>query len=733
MENREEKAAGLGFLLKNKHIEILFRKTGENSWHWAGGALEDGECARFEASDGFCAVFQKTAWENGDYDSRKKIFRLSGVSGDKWEIRFCGEEKNLKVLEGKLRGMDSDLKLERKAGVLDYIFFASSDHVSSEQAQGMARIAITTVLLIGFSIAAIFSEMEWFPAALCAAYLGLSWVGFRAVSGRAAGKLWPRRLGLAGDLGMVGYGLGHLGLSGLALYPVFLWIVIGYGLRYGKRFLLEATAAGLFVFLAGGVIGEIARNEPGVFLGLLIGLGIMPKLFIEMISQLEEQGRDLRRQRDEAEELALTDRLTGMPNRLFLEEEAARAVRRAKAIGKIGGIVFLDLDGFKGVNDRFGHAKGDALLKMAARAIEKSLATGDSAARFGGDEFVLLIEERESPEDIIKATDAALKGIKSINWEGEKVTASCGVAFFPMDGETFEDLAKKADTAMHKAKIAGKDRWMIYDPDMSKKLEEEAEIEARMREGIERGEFEMFYQPLCKMADGGFAGAEALIRWNHPEKGILGPGYFIPLAEKTGLIVNLGDFALQASAREAAEWVKMGLENFHMHVNVSAKQLELEEFPERVDAALRESGLAAKNLEIEVTESALVGDGVVEGGVFARLLDIGVGLSLDDFGTGYSSLGYLRKLPVGQIKIDQSFVADIPNLQSATALLEATIAFGKRMDMELVAEGIETQEQFEWLKQRGCQIGQGYLIGKPMPSKQIRKIIQRCQGGERLR
>jgi diguanylate cyclase (GGDEF)-like protein len=610
----------------------------------------------------------------------------------------------------------------RSKRLLDYVFFQASEQVNQEQAQCLARIAITTVVTVLLIVHALFFEGARDIPFIGVAYGVASWLHYRLVSRYRDQFLWRRYLTMAADLAMGGYLIFRIGHSGLAVYPLFLWVIIGNGLRFGSHYLRVATVVGFLTFFTATVAAGLLVSYPALVGGMFLGMLLMPKFFLVMLEHLAEVNQALRQQRNQAEHMATHDALTGLPNRVLLEGILAQAIAKAKRAGTTGAVVFLDLDGFKVINDNYGHEYGDLLLQEIGRCLRQRLRTSDTVARLGGDEFILLIEDGKGAGAVAAVVEqmfGCFRRSLQIGPYQAYVTSSCGVAIFPQDGEDPQTLIKHADTAMYRAKEAGRNRFCLYDAQMSAVVAAQLTIRDELRHAIDAGELRVYYQPLVEMPSRRIIGAEALVRWQHPRRGLLGPAEFIAVAEQSGLIVAIGDQVLDRAVQEASAW--SGLEDaaFRLHVNISAHQLMHADFPARVMATLRRHGLPAAALELEMTESVLIDDAVEASGLFETLHGHGIGISLDDFGTGYSSLSYLKRLPVDHIKLDRSFVQDVPGDPDDCALLEATFIFGRRLGIEVIAEGVETEAQLAWLSEQGCRCMQGYYFGRPVPAAEF--------------
>ena len=422
--------------------------------------------------------------------------------------------------------------------------------------------------------------------------------------------------------------------------------------------------------------------------------------------------------------LAHTDVITGLANRShFMEKiEAARAQLAADA--EPFSILMLDLDHFKYVNDSLGHAAGDLLLKAAGERLQTAVRGGDMVARFGGDEFAIIHAAADStPGDHRRDSTVALAGrileaFKApFEIEGHKmyVGTSIGIALAPDDGTDAEDLLKKADLALYETKGGGRNGFTFFDPRMTEAVAERHEIEADMRLGLARGEFELHYQPVVDVSTRELSGVEALVRWRHPDHGMMSPARFIPLAESTGLIVPLGEWVLRQACRDAMRWPA----HITVAVNLSAVQFRKRNLVEAVQRALAESGLPPRRLEIEVTETVLLEKDNDHIALLHRLKELGVSVALDDFGTGYSSLSYLTMFPFDKIKIDQSFIKDMAARSDCAAIVCSVIGLGRSLDMTTTAEGVETEVQFEIVRAAGVTLAQGYLFGKPCPVAEL--------------
>jgi diguanylate cyclase (GGDEF)-like protein/PAS domain S-box-containing protein len=436
--------------------------------------------------------------------------------------------------------------------------------------------------------------------------------------------------------------------------------------------------------------------------------------------------------RKEAEEqiknLAYHDALTGLPNRLLFNDRLSVAVAQAHRQGYRLAIFFLDVDRFKVINDSLGHSLGDRLLQGVARRLQSSVREGDTVARLGGDEFILLLPALNRTEDVAKVAEKILDSLKlPFRLEGRElyVTASMGISLYPDDGGDAETLIKNADTAMYRAKEQGRDNYQLYTPAMNATAVERLALENSLRKALARDELELVYQPLLDLGTGRVHGVEALLRWRHPERGLLLPSEFIPLAEVTGLILPIGPWVLRTACGRARVWQDLGHPHLTVAVNLSARQFQQPDLVAQVKRALEETGLAPRCLDLEITETNAMSNAEATIHTLRELKTLGVRISIDDFGIGYSSLSYLKRLPIDTLKIDQSFVRDITSDPDDAAIATAVIALAHTLKLRVVAEGVETQEQLAFLAARHCDRMQGYLFSRPLPSQECGEFLGR--------
>jgi diguanylate cyclase (GGDEF)-like protein len=421
------------------------------------------------------------------------------------------------------------------------------------------------------------------------------------------------------------------------------------------------------------------------------------------------------------------DFLTGLPNRMLLNDRVSQAIALASRHLKKVAVLFLDLDGFKHINDSLGHPIGDKVLQSIAKRLLDCGRVSDTVSRQGGDEFVVLLSEVEHPEDAAITAKRMLQAVAeaySIDQHDLHVTASIGVSVYPDDGLDAESLIKNADTAMYQAKENGRQSYQFFKAAMNVRAVERQSIEESLRRALERQEFALHYQPKINLKTREITGAEALLRWMHPIRGPVSPAQFIPVAEDCGLILPIGNWVLREACKQARAWVDAGLPVTTMAVNISAMQFRDENFLEGVFAILEDTGMDPRSLELELTESVLMKHAESTESILKTLRAKGVQLAVDDFGTGYSSLSYLRKFPIDALKIDQSFVRQITTAPGETNIVTAVISMGRSLKLRVVAEGVETHEELAFLQAHQCDEAQGYYFSRPVPPQQFAKLLE---------
>lgn len=439
------------------------------------------------------------------------------------------------------------------------------------------------------------------------------------------------------------------------------------------------------------------------------------------ISKLKESESKL-------EFLAHHDPLTGLPNRLLLMSNLRQAIEVATRNGKLLAVLMMDLDRFKDVNDSYGHLAGDELLQKVATKLTLTLRGADTVCRLGGDEFVVVLSDISQPEDAARVANEIIEQM-GMPWQltnncEVRIGASVGISLFPTHGGTPELLIQHADTALYLAKNEGRGRFKYFSENLTIAARARIDLEVRLRRALAFNELRVFYQPQIDVKTGCIAGAEALVRWQDPERGLISPSEFIPLAEETGLITEIGNWVLKEACCQAQQWVAAGFPPIIIAVNLSPHQFIYGDIYDAVSNVLEETGLAADYLEIELTESALMqreGEAV---NILNRLHALGVRLAIDDFGTGYSSLSYLKLFPLDVLKIDKSFIDDIPRHRDDMEIAAAIIGMGHTLHLKVLAEGVETAEQLEFLKTQGCDLYQGYIYSAPVPADAFVKLLK---------
>ncbi len=482
----------------------------------------------------------------------------------------------------------------------------------------------------------------------------------------------------------------------------------------------------------GALAGGGLQGDGLVYLVLITTLAVLAVALLTSVldARLEartaELARSLTLANQELTQLALHDTLTDLPNRTLLADRIEQAIAKVAEQGGCFALMFIDLDGFKPVNDAFGHHVGDLLLKAVATRLRGHLHSQDTLARIGGDEFVLLVQLRE-PND---AMDVAVKQVNLVSRPFRvaehdlQLTASLGIVLYPGNGQDQHELLRNADAAMYHAKSAGKNGYSFFDASMNSNARQQLQLLQDLRQALEQRQFRLHYQPKFDAQNCQPIGAEALLRWEHPQQGLLLPDRFIGLAEKTGLIIPIGEWVLIEACRQMRQWLDQGHHGWRMAVNLSAIQFCHAGLVESVARALQQNSLPANCLTLEITETTAMHDADASLTVLQRLSDMGVDLSIDDFGTGYSSLMYLKRLPANELKIDRGFVRELEQDSDDAAIVSAIVALGQALGLRIVAEGVETDKQQDFLTRLGCDSLQGYLLGQPVPAEQFMGKLQ---------
>lgn len=448
-----------------------------------------------------------------------------------------------------------------------------------------------------------------------------------------------------------------------------------------------------------------------------------PENYIAIFSDISEH----KKSRERIDFLAHHDSLTELPNRALLNDRLEMAINTARRRREKVGLLFIDLDRFKNINDSLGHAAGDQILRQTAARLTGAVRNDDTVARLGGDEFVVLLprvrDERSLAEVAIKLREEVLKPYV-IEDMPLHISPSIGIAVYPDDGDTPSALIKNADAAMYLAKEKGRNNYQFYTPILNARTLDRLKLEYDLRQALEQGQFELHYQPQIDVRSRHVYGAEALIRWRHPERGLVPPNQFIPIAEETGLIIPLGGWVIAEAARQARSWQEAGLGQLLVSVNISALQFHQAGFVGTVQSLLAQAGTGPASLELELTETMLMGDMEASIAVLQSFRDLGYRIAIDDFGTGFSCLNYLRRLPVNVLKIDQSFVRDMQTDSASRAIVTSIIKLGHSLGMETIAEGVETAEESAILAGQGCYQMQGYHFSKPLPAEQFHDFLR---------
>jgi diguanylate cyclase (GGDEF)-like protein/PAS domain S-box-containing protein len=425
--------------------------------------------------------------------------------------------------------------------------------------------------------------------------------------------------------------------------------------------------------------------------------------------------------------MALHDSLTGLPNRTLLQDRLTQAIALAQRTHKHVAVLLLDLDRFKNVNDSFGHSVGDRLLELVAERLKAGIRKCDTVARLAGDEFVITIqmaEQLEGIETVAKRVLDTLSAPFQVENHELQISASLGVCQFPDDGRNTEDLLQFADVAMYEAKQRGRGRYCFFSPALTEATRCQQKLEHDLIQACARDEFALHYQPFVETNSGRITGVEALLRWRHPDRGLLSPNQFIPKLEELGLIVEVGRWVLRTACRQAAEWQRMGFSPIRVAVNVSSQQFYQGNIADAVASVLQETKLDPKLLEIELTESQTLDDSEATINIMKNLKRLGVSLSLDDFGTGWSSLSYLRRFPIDRIKIDRSFIKDLHSQPAAEEVVKTILTLSKNLGIACIAEGIETREQQDYFKKHDCQEMQGFLFSRPIAALDATALLR---------
>ncbi|MEE8875985.1 putative bifunctional diguanylate cyclase/phosphodiesterase [Pseudomonas helleri] len=491
-------------------------------------------------------------------------------------------------------------------------------------------------------------------------------------------------------------------------------------------------------FPVGSFCGALVDGLSGKGLDNLVLVSSLAVLVIALLTSIFDARLDARTAaladsltlaNEELTQLALHDTLTGLPNRILLADRISQAMAKVAEQGGCFSLMFIDLDGFKPVNDAFGHHVGDRLLREVALRLREQLRSQDTLARIGGDEFVLLVRltgPDDAPQVATRQVSLLAKSFR-VDEHDLQISASIGIALYPGNGQSAEELLMNADAAMYHAKGGGKNGYSFFDVSMNTNARKQLQLLQDLRQALEHNQFRLHYQPKFDASNGKPVGAEALLRWEHPQQGLLQPDDFIELAEKTGLIIPIGEWVLNEACRQMRIWFDQGYSHWRIAVNLSALQFCYSGLVDSVVSALERNQLPANSLTLEITETTAMSDADASMTVLQKLSHMGVDLSIDDFGTGYSSLMYLKRLPANELKIDRGFVRDLEHDSDDAAIVSAIVALGQALGLRIVAEGVETDTQQSFLTTLGCDSLQGFLLGQPLPAEQFMVDILRAE------
>ncbi|MEA3371939.1 MAG: EAL domain-containing protein [Campylobacterota bacterium] len=444
-------------------------------------------------------------------------------------------------------------------------------------------------------------------------------------------------------------------------------------------------------------------------------------------ANLENSLKILDEQREQLEYQASYDLLTNLPNRALFVDRLQESIKRAKRDHGSVVILFIDLDNFKEINDSLGHDVGDKILIQFANRVKGKIRNSDTFSRFGGDEFCIILNDIENNESIVDFITKIMKMTQEAFLVSKRkfyIGMSIGVSIYPNDGEDVSTLLKNSDVAMYKAKENGKSRYCFYDEEMTKMALERVSLEAELRKALEEDEFVVYFQPQVNAVENRLLGMEALVRWQHPTHGLISPDKFLPLAERTGLIIDIDRVVMRKSILQFNEWYKNGLNPGKLALNLGAKQIEADDFVDFVEKLLDEKGYECSNLEFEVTESQVMKDPEQSAAILKELRKLGLSIAIDDFGTGYSSFAYLKRLPIQKLKIDKSFIDDLPDDSEDIAITKTIISLCENLNLKVIAEGVENEQQRDFLVESGCKFIQGYLYSAPMSIESMTKYLE---------
>jgi diguanylate cyclase (GGDEF)-like protein len=516
------------------------------------------------------------------------------------------------------------------------------------------------------------------------------------------------------------------GAEGLAFYPVFMWIIVANGLRFGRRRLRLAAALILPAFLFANLANGTAAMLPGVVAGLTAGLLLLPAFLHLTLAKMADAQQALARRTEQAHFLATHDPLTALPNRPHLLQRLKHAIERAERRGERLAVLFLDLDGFKSVNDSLGHDNGDLLLRSTADCLRGTVRRMDTVSRLGGDEFILLIEDCDHTHDVSAVVERVFQCARrnyGIAGTEVYVTWSCGIAVYPKDGRDGDTLIRHADVAMYRAKAGGGNRAVSYDPTMSEEILADLRLREELRRALDAHEFRVHYQPLYRDGEDAPVGLEALVRWHHPSRGLLLPSAFLSVADGSGLLLRVDRQVFAKAIADVAALRRDYSVDLRLAVNIAPRHLRDPAFADMLAELLRAHGLPANRLDLELTERALLEESDTAAATLGHLRELGMRITLDDFGTGQVSLAQLRHGAIDTVKLDGRLLRGIPRIAADCVMLEGILDIATGLGLTVTAEGVEQDDQHDWLVQRGCRLLQGYRYGEPTDLSTLRQAL----------
>ena len=631
--------------------------------------------------------------------------------------------KNTGILKKNLETLKSHIF---KRTFLDHVLIPSPANRSPELGQAIIRIGITLIALFIIKLVdylfMLDSAEETLAINVLTTYLVFTFAYCFLVLRYPNASPLRKYFIIFTDILILSFAIHAFGVSGAPVYPLYIWLVIASGLRFGLHFLHYASAIALSGFSIAVYTSPSWRAQFELAIGLGIAMLIMPLFFLTLLKHLNKTNELLAKKVKETEYMAIHDSLTNLPNRRFLEQKLKTAIQKNQHNEHHLTVLFIDVNSFKFINDTYGHVAGDELIIQFSKRMADCLDTDDMLARLGGDEFMVLLDNKSSADYALLIAERLMQkasGKYQVNNNDIFINFSMGIAHYPSDGDTVETLIKNADTALHYAKKHAKSSFRFYDKQMSQEVRDELTIKTELRKALENNEFELYYQAQLNILTNHVVGAEALLRWNHPQKGLISPDVFMDIAERNSVMLDLGKWTIEQACRERHQWSTMGIENVVLTINVSGRQFMEENFLSHLKNTLKKHQICADQIGLEITERILIEENEFVQGIFKQLKRMNIKLCLDDFGTGYSSLSYLKRFPIDTIKIDRSFINDIPYDEDACSLVKAILAIGRSLKMNIIAEGVENQAQHDALKQWGCETIQGYYFNEPLPEKEF--------------